>query len=200
MSYESGVLSLIKRLVKGSKLTKAEMDGNFTDIETAMADRYTKAAVDSALSGKATSSHTHAWSEITGKPSTFAPATHTHSIGQVSGLTSTLADMDTEIIERGRVRFQGAVGGGGVVLEVAKLGLLIIKANGSVGNVEIELDRNTITREVLVIFTNPSGNTCTITPGSGENFEGNSSVILSVNREKKHFYFTGTGDPEVFIS
>ncbi|MBO6511011.1 MAG: hypothetical protein JJ979_21430 [Roseibium sp.] len=36
------------------------------------------------------SSHTHAWSQVTGKPSTYAPSSHTHSIANVTGLQSAL--------------------------------------------------------------------------------------------------------------
>lgn len=36
----------------------------------------------------ALSSHSHEWSAITGKPSTFTPSTHTHTVSQISGLSS----------------------------------------------------------------------------------------------------------------
>jgi len=39
--------------------------------------------------------HAHAWTDITGKPSTFTPATHTHVKSDVTGLVSDLARLDT---------------------------------------------------------------------------------------------------------
>lgn len=43
-----------------------------------------------ALSGKSDTTHTHAWGDITGKPTTFAPAAHTHAIADTTGLQSAL--------------------------------------------------------------------------------------------------------------
>lgn len=37
-----------------------------------------KKYVDDGLAGKANTTHTHTWAEVTGKPATFTPATHTH--------------------------------------------------------------------------------------------------------------------------
>ena len=34
--------------------------------------------------------HTHAWSELTGRPSTYAPSAHTHAISEVNGLQGAL--------------------------------------------------------------------------------------------------------------
>ena len=39
---------------------------------------------DHTHSGYASSSHSHAWSSITGKPSTFTPSSHRHSIPRIS--------------------------------------------------------------------------------------------------------------------
>lgn len=41
--------------------------------------------------------HVHAWTEITGKPSTFTPATHTHVKSDVTDLVSDLASLDTRL-------------------------------------------------------------------------------------------------------
>ena len=49
--------------------------------DAATVDAYTKTQVDTMLSGKADSTHTH----------DYAPGTHTHSTGDISGLTSLLA-------------------------------------------------------------------------------------------------------------
>ena len=49
--------------------------------DAATVDAYTKTQVDTMLSGKADSTHTH----------DYAPSTHTHSTGDISGLTSLLA-------------------------------------------------------------------------------------------------------------
>jgi hypothetical protein len=39
---------------------------------------YTKKEMVELLNGKSQVGHTHAWSEITGKPATFTPSSHTH--------------------------------------------------------------------------------------------------------------------------
>lgn len=49
--------------------------------DAAVVDAYTKSQVDTMLSGKADSTHTH----------DYAPGTHTHAMGDISGLTSALA-------------------------------------------------------------------------------------------------------------
>ena len=41
--------------------------------------------------GAAASSHSHSWSSITGKPSTFAPSSHTHPWNSITGKPSTFA-------------------------------------------------------------------------------------------------------------
>ena len=38
------------------------------------------------LSNKAPSAHSHSWSSITGKPTTFTPSSHIHSISNITGL------------------------------------------------------------------------------------------------------------------
>lgn len=38
-----------------------------------------------------------AWGDVTGKPSTFAPATHTHTIADVTGLEARLAAAEAKI-------------------------------------------------------------------------------------------------------
>src|SRR5699024_4477492 len=43
-----------------------------------------------ALGDKSDRGHSHAWGEISGKPSTYPPSAHDHSIGQVSGLKDEL--------------------------------------------------------------------------------------------------------------
>jgi len=42
------------------------------------------------LAGKSNTGHAHAWSEITSKPTTFAPSTHSHAISDVTGLQTAL--------------------------------------------------------------------------------------------------------------
>ena len=44
-----------------------------------------------ALDGKAPSSHSHAWSEITNKPATFAPSAHTHAWDEITSKPTTFA-------------------------------------------------------------------------------------------------------------
>lgn len=44
-----------------------------------------------ALDRKADVGHTHAWADVTGKPSTFPPATHTHPASDITGLAAAVA-------------------------------------------------------------------------------------------------------------
>lgn len=39
----------------------------------------------SGLAGKSNVGHSHAWTEVTGKPSTFTPSTHTHGVADITG-------------------------------------------------------------------------------------------------------------------
>jgi hypothetical protein len=53
-------------------------------------DAYTKTQVDTSLAGKSDTGHTHAYSSLTGIPSTFTPSAHTHAeIGTLGNLTTT---------------------------------------------------------------------------------------------------------------
>ena len=46
--------------------------------------------LQTALDGKAASTHTHTWTEVTGKPTTFTPSAHTHAISDTTGLQAAL--------------------------------------------------------------------------------------------------------------
>ena len=46
--------------------------------------------LQTALDGKAATTHSHNWSAITGKPTTFAPSAHAHAIADVTGLQTAL--------------------------------------------------------------------------------------------------------------
>ena len=48
------------------------------------------ATMSSQIAGKSDLGHGHAWSEITAKPTTFAPSAHAHPISDVTGLQATL--------------------------------------------------------------------------------------------------------------
>ena len=48
-----------------------------------------KKYVDDALAGKANTTHTHTWDEVTGKPAAFTPETHNHAADNIT--TGTLA-------------------------------------------------------------------------------------------------------------
>ena len=50
-----------------------------------------KKYVDDGLAGKANTTHTHPWAEVTGKPTTFTPSKHTHTTADVTGLDTALA-------------------------------------------------------------------------------------------------------------
>ena len=46
----------------------------------------------------APAAHTHAWSEVTEKPTTFDPATHTHDVSDVSGLQALITELTDRIV------------------------------------------------------------------------------------------------------
>ena len=48
-----------------------------------------KKYVDDGLAGKANTTHTHTWADVTGKPTTFAPSAHTHAATDIT--TGTIA-------------------------------------------------------------------------------------------------------------
>lgn len=61
-------------------------------------DKYTKAQVDTKLTGKSDTTHKHAYSELTGVPTTFQPTSHTHSESDIIGLDKyTKAEVDTKL-------------------------------------------------------------------------------------------------------
>ena len=47
--------------------------------------------LDTALAGKSDTTHSHSWSQITGKPSAFPPASHNHSQANITGLDTALS-------------------------------------------------------------------------------------------------------------
>jgi hypothetical protein len=63
-----------------------------------------------------------AWSEITGKPSTFPPETHTHPISQVSDLGPILVESaaDVDGLDTRVTALEAAPGGGGTTIQVRR--------------------------------------------------------------------------------
>lgn len=72
--------TITTRAGKGSALTWAEVDANFTGLNTDKLEATDLSAV--AISG--------AYSDLTGVPATFAPSSHTHAISDVTGLQTAL--------------------------------------------------------------------------------------------------------------
>ena len=65
--------------IKGKTDALYQTKGSYAAASHTHDDRYyTESEIDEKLSGLPTSGHTHAWGDITGKPSTFAPSTHKH--------------------------------------------------------------------------------------------------------------------------
>jgi hypothetical protein len=71
-----------------------KIDDGINRIENA--DVYSKTETVAKLDSKSSVGHTHAYSEITGKPTTFPPTAHSHAISEVSGLQSSLDDKATQ--------------------------------------------------------------------------------------------------------
>ena len=55
---------------------------------------YKKSEIDTKLSGVATSGHTHAWGDITGKPSTFTPSAHKHVKADITDFPTSMPASD----------------------------------------------------------------------------------------------------------
>ena len=70
VSFPSGIFGLPEQLPNVSAATRKDY-------------------VDAQVATRAPLSHTHAWADVTGKPSTFAPSSHTHTWAQVTGKPST---------------------------------------------------------------------------------------------------------------
>lgn len=54
-------------------------------------DASTKGYVDQQVATRAPSSHTHPWTDVTGKPATYAPSAHGHAWSEISGAPATYA-------------------------------------------------------------------------------------------------------------
>lgn len=72
-----------------SGITKA-MVGLANVDNTSDANKPVSTAQQTALDGKSNTGHTHAYSSLTGIPSTFAPSAHTHAISEVTSLQTSL--------------------------------------------------------------------------------------------------------------
>lgn len=57
---------------------------------------YTESEIDEKLSGLPTSGHTHAWGDITGKPSTFTPSAHKHVKADITDFPTSLPASDVK--------------------------------------------------------------------------------------------------------
>lgn len=71
-----------------------EVSGDFLSTTPPLTDNSTKIATTAFVQGqgflKTLPIHSHAWTEISGKPTTFAPSAHTHGISDVTGLQTAL--------------------------------------------------------------------------------------------------------------
>ena len=82
--------------------------------------------VNNSLAGKAPSNHTHAWSTITSRPSTFTPSTHNHD-----SLYKTVSD--------GSVSLSGITSITSLCRYNNKIGMVsvVARANAAIANAEV---------------------------------------------------------------
>lgn len=83
--------------IKGKTDTLYQAKGSYAAASHTHDDRYyTESEIDEKLSGLPTSGHTHAWGDITGKPSTFAPSAHKHVKADITDFPTSLPASDVK--------------------------------------------------------------------------------------------------------
>ena len=81
--------------IKGKTDALYQAKGSYAAASHAHDDRYyTEAEIDQKLKGTSASGHTHAWGEITGKPSTFPPSAHKHVKADISDFPDSMPASD----------------------------------------------------------------------------------------------------------
>lgn len=71
-------LTTYDREIAALKQKDSELSGNISS-HTHDGRYFTKSEINTKLAGKSDTSHSHAWSAITGKPTTFSPSSHNHN-------------------------------------------------------------------------------------------------------------------------
>ena len=99
--------------------TNNDLSVRITQTNTSLSDRIDTTndgltQLTDVVSGKAPSNHTHTWSVITGKPSTYAPSTHSHDDRyfteteintKIAALNGNIAKLNSQL-DSGRIRFE----------------------------------------------------------------------------------------------
>lgn len=81
--------------IKGKTDALYQAKGNYAAASHTHDDRYyTESEIDEKLSGLPTSGHTHAWDDITGKPSTFTPSAHKHVKADITDFPTSMPASD----------------------------------------------------------------------------------------------------------
>ncbi len=81
--------------IKGKTDTLYQAKGSYAAASHIHDDRYyTESEIDEKLSGLPTSGHTHAWGDITGKPSTFTPSAHKHVKADITDFPTSMPASD----------------------------------------------------------------------------------------------------------
>jgi hypothetical protein len=80
----------INRIENADVYTKSEADAKLSTV-------YSKTETDTKLDSKSSVGHTHAYSDITGKPTSFPPSAHSHGISEISGLQSSLDNVNAQL-------------------------------------------------------------------------------------------------------
>ena len=81
--------------IKGKTDALYQAKGNYAAASHTHDDRYyTESEIDEKLSGLPTSGHTHAWGDITGKPSTFTPSAHKHVKADITDFPTSMPASD----------------------------------------------------------------------------------------------------------
>lgn len=91
-TYHRRPLSALWSWIKAKADSLYQAKGSYAAASHSHDDRYyTESEMNTKLAGKSDTNHSHAWSAITGKPSSFTPSSHTHDAtdtGAFSGVQS----------------------------------------------------------------------------------------------------------------
>lgn len=177
-------------------LVKNDANGRFQVANpSAAADVAPKAYVDTAIATRAPSSHSHGWTEITGKPTTFAATAHTHPWAEVTGKPSTFAPDD-------HTHTTAEIASG--VFAAARLPLATQSVLGAMSPTDkVKLDKaSNLSTPSTLMMTDANGRFQALAPAIGNDVANKTYVDAQVDTaapaSHTHTWASVTGKPTTF--